>query len=412
MNPVYTVFVYIVWFLATFFMTTLLLMLLLTKNKLYETKKSKLKRKPLVSIVVPAYNEEGSIANTICSLKRVNYPKLEFIIVNDGSKDRTSSIVRKEISDDERFVFIDRKRNKGKAASLNEGIRKARGELIATIDADSEVEPEIINKVLPYFNSEKVGAVTVSVEVNKPKGFLHRIIDLEYVLGLSLFLKVLSIVNCIYVTPGPCSIYKASALRKIKGFDENNITEDFEIAFRLRKAGYRITNCIEAKVCTKVPPTFKQVYVQRRRWYTGTLQTIIKHRDMILNKKYGIFAYFLPLNYSLILLGLALFIYTTYLGFSNILENILYFRYTNFNFLDRLFDWQFDYLAYNDLSLFGILGFLTTIVVMLIGLKIARKSYKEKKWGMLGYPCLYFLYQIFWISAIINVIKGGKIKWK
>ena len=108
------------------------------------------------------------------------------------------------------------------------------------MDADTIVEPDAIKKSLPYFNEGDVGAVTVSVEVNRPKSFLHKIIDLEFILGLSLFLKVFSFFNCIFVTPGPFSIYRKDVLDKIGGFDVNNIVEDFEIVFRIRKAGYKI----------------------------------------------------------------------------------------------------------------------------------------------------------------------------
>ena len=145
------------------------------------------------------FNEEEKIADTIQSLKKVKHENIEFIIINDGSKDKTSEVVNNNIKGDQRFVFLNNKKNKGKAACLNEGINIATGEFIACMDADSIVQGDIFKKTLPYFDNDAVGAVTVSVELRKPKGLLHKIIDLEYIIGLSLFLKLFSLFNLLMV---------------------------------------------------------------------------------------------------------------------------------------------------------------------------------------------------------------------
>jgi len=413
MEPLFNALVYTVWFLATYFIVLFLLIMFTHKEKLYENRKLKpLQDSLMVSIVVPAYNEEETIAETISSLKNATYKNVEFIIVNDGSKDNTSKVIETAIKNDERFVFIDNEQNKGKAASLNEGIAHAKGQFVACMDADSTIEPGVVEKTLPYFDDGRVGAVTVSVEVKNPKRFIDRIIDIEFSLGLSLFLKVLSFFDCVLVTPGPFSIYRKSMLQEIGGFDLNNITEDLEIAYRIHKSKYKIKHCLEAKVQTIMPPTFKGIYIQRRRWYAGAIYTLIKHKEMLFKKRYGFFGYFIPLNYTLIGLGLLLFVYTDYLSLSKVLKNILYFQYTNFNFLERLFDWEFDILNFNTLSILGNVMFLATIIVMIIGIYFARKSFNDKKWGMVGYPFLFLLYQIFWLGAIVAVVKGKKVKWR
>lgn len=413
MEPLYNALVYVVWFLATYFIVLFMLIIFTHKDKLYENRKPKSgHNNPLVSIIVPAYNEEGKITDTILSLKNITYRNVEFVIVNDGSKDKTSEVVKAKINNDKRFIFIDNAQNKGKAAALNDGIRSARGEFVACMDADSTIEPGIIEKSLPYFNNKDVGAVTVSVEVKNPRRFLDRVIDLEYTLGLSLFLKVLSFFDCVIVTPGPFSIYRRSMLDEIGGFDVNNITEDLEIAYRIQKSRYKIKHCLEAKVQTVLPPTFKGVYIQRRRWYSGAIQTLVQHRKILFSNRYGLFGFFLPYNYILIGLGLLLFLYTDYLSISKTIENMLYLQYTNFDFLERLLEWEFDILNFNILDLLGNIMLVATVVVMIIGIYFTRKSYKKNKLGMIGYPFLFLLYQIFWLGAIIAVIKGKKIKWR
>jgi len=413
MEPLYNALVYVVWFLATYFIVLFMLIIFTYKDKLYENRKMNINQKnPMVSIVVPAYNEEGKIADTISSLKNATYKNVEFIIVNDGSNDKTAKVVKAKINNDKRFIFIDNHKNKGKAAALNDGIKIAKGEFVACMDADSTIEPSILEKSLPYFSDKSIGAVTVSVEVKNPKKFLDMVINIEYALGLSLFLKVLSFFDCIMVTPGPFSIYRKSMLEEIGGFDVNNVTEDLEIAYRIHKSRYKIRNCLEAKVQTILPSTFKGLYRQRRRWYSGAIQTLAQHRKMLFSRKYGLFGFFIPYNFLLIGSGLLLFLYAYYLGISKAIESLLYFQYTNFNFLERLLEWEFDLLKFNILDVLGTIMLIATITVMIVGINFARKGYKENRWGMVGYPFLFFLYQIFWLGAIFSVIKGKKVKWR
>lgn len=411
MNPLYNAVIYIAWFFSTYFVVFLVLVLLTHKERLRE-EKGILKRKPLVSIIAPAYNEGRVIADTIRSLRKITYPRVEFIIVNDGSTDDTSEMVRKNIKDDKRFIFIDRKENWKKPRSLNEGIARAKGEFVACMDSDSVVEPAVFEKTLPFFDSPGVGAVTISVEVREPKTFLQKIIEIEYVIGLSLFLKILSFFDCVNVTPGPFSIYRKKIFDEIGGFDPENITEDLEIAYRIHKAGYKIRNCFQAKVHTLTPNTFKGLYVQRKRWYSGAIQTILKHRDIHLSSSVGLFGLFVPFTFFLIASGLGVFYYSLYLAAKRIIESLWHFHYTGFNFFEHLLEFDLDILAVGRISLVGICAFVTGIALMAVGLRIAEKRFSERKLGMLGFPLMFFLYQLFWTSAIAAMARRRDIKWR
>lgn len=410
MNPIYSSLVYLMWFLATYYNIFLLLSLFVNRKSVFESKK-KASQGSLVSILVPAFNEERSIADTIRSLKKLSHKKVEFIILNDGSKDNTSSIVKKNIDGDKRFIFIDNQKNKGKAACLNQGIESANGEFVACMDADSIIEENILEKVIPYFHEREVGAVTVSVEVKEPKSFLDKIISIEFNLGLSLFLKILSFFDCVFVTPGPFSIYRKSSLERIGGFDIDNITEDHEIAFRLHKSNFKIKNCIEAKVFTKLPDNFKGTYIQRRRWYSGALQTMVQHKDVLFKKNFGLFGFFVPFNVIIVAFGLLLFSSTTYLGISKFFKELSYYRYTNFNFFEN-FSFSYNILDYSMSNLFGMCMFMMVIGIMFLSLWVLRKKYKNNILGMLGFPFMFFLYQIFWGGAILSFIRGKKVRWR
>jgi len=303
------------------------------------------------------------------------------------------------------------KHNQGKAAVLNEGIEMAKGTFVACIDADSVVEPDALQKIIPYFDDPQVGAVTASIQVRNPKNILHKIVAVEFSLGLSLFLKLFSFLDCVFVTPGPFSMYRKDMLFQIGKYDPDNITEDHEIAFRIHKHGYKIRSCMEAKCYTTLPNTFKGIYIQRRRWYAGSIQTIIKHRSMIFDKKYNFFAYYIPYHFFLIGLGLLTFVTSLYLIVKKFSDYFGYYSYTHFNFFDHL-KWNVDLLTYGQVNVVGLSMIVATIFLLVVGTYGARKRLRDNWLGSIGYLFLFFLYQIFWIGAIAAVLRNRKIKWK
>jgi cellulose synthase/poly-beta-1,6-N-acetylglucosamine synthase-like glycosyltransferase len=412
MNTGYIILVYAVWFLSTYFIIVFLLALFKNRNSLYNSPElDRNKKLPKVSIIISAYNEENKIADSIKSLKSIDYPKdlYEVVILNDGSKDKTSEVV-KRYADGKHVVFVDNKKNKGKAACLNQGISLAKGEFVACMDADSVVPKNILKKTIPYFDNHEIGAVTVSVEVKQPKNLLQKVIQLEYILGLSLFLKVFSSFNCIHVTPGPFSIYRKSVLEEIGCFDVNNITEDLEIAYRIHKSGHKIANCMTTCVRTITPHNFRLLYRQRRRWYSGALLTLWQHKSMLFRKKTGLFGYFIPFNYSLITCGLILFLFSLYLSLSNITRHLSFYSLTNYNFFSN-FLWEFDVLNISIFTFFGIFGIIGMIVLVAFGLSAAKNARKKKLSAYFGYFLLFFLYQFFWLSSFFLALFKRKIRW-
>lgn len=414
MNLAYSIFVAVVWFLSTYFMIVFMLLLLTKKKSLFTSPEHSIGELPIVSIIVPAYNEEKTIADSIASLRKVDYPvdKLDIIIINDGSKDRTSEAVRFCLKTDDPIRFIDNKVNKGKAACLNQGIQLSKGEFVATMDSDSEVAEDVFRKTIPYFKNRKVGAVTVSVEVKNPRNLLEKMVDIEYIVGLSLSLKALSFLNAVHVTPGPFSIYRKSMLDKIGYFDTENITEDLEIAYRIQKGGYVIENCTTTKVRTVIPSTMKGLYVQRKRWYTGGLMTLSKHRDIIFNSSYGMFGITVPYTFLLTMLGLGLFGYSIFLVIKNIVKSLSFYSLTDFNFFSHLFPLDIDPLMMSSLTFFGTISVMFTIVGAIACLKISGKAMREKMVGIMGFTFMFFFYQVFWASSIYNVLLGRKVRWR
>lgn len=409
----YTIFVYFVWLMAIYFNVTLLVILFSKKDELFESpeelKESEL---PKVSIIVPAYNEEEGIADCIESLRNIDYPQhlLEIIVINDGSTDNTSKIVNKLKGGNVRF--IDNKDNKGKANCLNEGIALATGELVACMDADSYVQPDILRKTAPYFKDKEVGATIVRVKVRNPKTLLEKVVEIEYILGLALSLKALSFLDSVHVTPGPFSIYRKSVMDEIGGFDPNNMTEDLEIAHRIQKSDHKIASCLSTYVDTTIPPTLKGLYKQRKRWYTGAIITLLQHRDMIFRRKFGMFGFFFPFNYALIFTGLAIFFSSTYIFFSKSFYNFKLYSLTNFNMLSGLSFSNIDFLKLNIFVFMAVSAIASIFILTYCGLRLTGTDLKTRKLPFISYWSIFFFYQIVWCVSLFSVIFRRDVKWR
>ena len=133
---------------------------------------------------------------------------------------------------------------------------------------------------------------------------------------------------------------------------------------------------------------------------------------MILNGKYGFFGYFVFFNYALITLGLGLFLFTTFLTVKNASQSLLYLQYTNFNFLEQLKYIELDFLSVSRTSILGLLAGFFTISVLIIGLYLTKTEWRKKKIGVVGYPALFFFYQLFWLVSFASILLGKKAKWR
>ena len=257
-----------------------------------EQKKKKLEHFPSFSAIVPAYNEEKSISATLQSLVNLDYPKdkIEIIVVNDGSKDRTKEKVEQFIAQyASHNIIILNQENQGKGKAMNKGLTIARGEFFACLDADSFVASNALQVMLPIFEEDQnIAAVCPLLKVKDPQSVLQKVQWYEYVVNM--FYKFLNAkLDCIHVTPGPFSVYKTQIIKNLGGYDENTITEDLEIAIRLQKYQYKIAQTFDTAVETIVPTTWKKLFRQRIRWYKGSVDNSLKYRKLIFNKKYGDF---------------------------------------------------------------------------------------------------------------------------
>lgn len=410
----------LIWFaylVALYFVVFWLLVLFEGKTK---EKPKKLKKFPLVTVVIPAYNEEKRIKKTLSSILRLDYPrkKLEFVVINDGSTDKTKGIVERIIKENKKFnIRLINQKNKGKGAALNKGLRQAKGEFFICLDADSFVKKDALKKILPYFKEKDVACVLPVLKVKKPKNFLQKMQWFEYIINM-FYKELMSRLNCVHVAPGPFSVYRTEILKRVGYFDENfNLTEDLEMALRLQSKHYKIIQLLEGEVSTIAPKTLKQLYKQRNRWYKGSIYNALRYRKMMLNKNYGDFGLIqMPL---IIISGILAIIIISALFYYNVwipMKGINNLRYIGFDLLTLIKNFTIDFHIL-DLNFTSI---LVAIIMLIISIYIFAKSHvhtKEKisRYGILSlgiYLLTYFvLLGVIWVGILTEMLIGRKQRW-
>ena len=274
-------------FFVSLYFEVFLLIHFLEKRSITKSEETRtLKTFPSITIIVPVYNEEHSVTKTIFSLLKLEYPKdrLKIILVNDGSTDSTARVIER-FRKNKRITLLE-KENGGKYTALNAGLARTTTELVGCLDADSFVPPDTLKKILPYFENDKIMAVTPAIKIHEPDSFIRHVQSNEYNLGIFMK-KCFSQLEAITVTPGPFSIFRKEVFTNLGTFKEAYNTEDLEIALRMQKNFYRIANAHTAVVYTVGPSSLRKLYRQRVRWIQGFLANSLEYRTFFFNRKYG-----------------------------------------------------------------------------------------------------------------------------
>jgi biofilm PGA synthesis N-glycosyltransferase PgaC len=248
-------------------------------------KKGKIERFPKMSIIIPAYNEEVTVASSIKSMLSLNYPDYEVIVVDDGSSDNTFNEASKY---SEKGVKVIRQENTGKPGAINTGIKNASGEVVITVDADSKLHPDALTWIARRFSrNPRLGAVAGNVKIDKPTGLLKTLQSLEYTTSINLIRKSQSVLHCVMIVPGAIAALKTKVLHEVGYFPSDTFAEDFDITMKVLKAGYHVEYESRAIAFTQAPESVEDFMKQRRRWYRGIPQVLSKYQGMYFNPKYG-----------------------------------------------------------------------------------------------------------------------------
>ncbi|MEK6885447.1 MAG: glycosyltransferase [Nanoarchaeota archaeon] len=366
-----------------------------------------------VSILIPAYNEENSIKDTIEHVMNLDYPKdkFEVIVLNDGSTDRTKEIVL-QCKQKYPSLKILNKPNSGKADSLNMGIKLSKGELIAVVDSDSFPSKESLARLTGYFDNPEMGAVTSFVKVrNEEVNYLTKIQSIEYII-MAWTRKLLDFVNGVFVTNGPLSLYKREYLIKVGGFDKNTVTEDIDITWNLLNSGYKTAMCLSANVTTVVPDKLKDYYHQRVRWGLGGIQAIAKYKKSFFrNGMFG--AFIIPFVSFSIIMSLFVLFYSFYISFKTFLQNFVVAKYS---ISSGVSIFNYDSINFYPSVLLFYLAFLFISSLIYYSYLISKLNYTKKIeiktfFNLLFYLLIYLsLYLFVWVPAVYRYIRKNN-RW-
>ena len=268
--------------IARYFLLLLFSMLNLYRNVKKESIYIPMAQQPLVSILVPCYNESKVIKASLESLIKQTYPKLEIIVIDDGSSDDTYLVAKNmEFHNGHNKLKAYTKKNAGKANALNFGIEQARGELFLAVDADSKLSPDAVDLMIEYFQDPKIAAVAGSVYVTNTDNLWTKLQALEYVQGLNLVRNGQAYFKLVNIIPGPIGMFRTSAVKAIGKYSDDTYAEDCDLTLRLIEAGHKIDYEIDAISYTEAPESLLDLLKQRYRWTRGILQSILKHKSKL-----------------------------------------------------------------------------------------------------------------------------------
>jgi cellulose synthase/poly-beta-1,6-N-acetylglucosamine synthase-like glycosyltransferase len=362
---------------------------------------------PMVSFVVPAYNEEKNIMRCLNSLFEcaVNFRgSSEIIVIDDGSTDNTYEMAWATINSKRRELAHIRAKvvrhtaNLGKAEALRTGVNKAMGEYVAIVDADTFWDSHGLTELVDYMHGTKTlaasGYIHPSDGVNERKLFAI-LQQLEYSQGLGILRRAEALGNAITVVPGPMGLYRSEVVRQLLNEKQTkSVTEDLELTLEMQKKKMKLGYDDDARSTTLAPTTLRWFWRQRLRWSIGWLHNQLEiHKDLLSNRSWLT----LLLWYSLVpgFFGAALELVA-------LLSTPFFFWFAP----DRVF-----FLL--NLGMFMLLVLIVGLVQQAIALKFAYSNYNHRQ--LLWYTPLYFVLRLINIFAkfatLVQYARGKKGTW-
>jgi cellulose synthase/poly-beta-1,6-N-acetylglucosamine synthase-like glycosyltransferase len=248
-----------------------------------------------VSVVVPAYDEEQTIRVAVETLLESDYPDLEVIVVDDGSRDDTAARIL-DLHEQGRIRLI-RQENAGKAAALNRGIAVATGEVVVYTDADSLFLRDTVAKMVRWFADPTIDAVCGNDMPLRARTGLQKLLAITTHIGTGYVRRALSVIGCLPIISGNLGAVRRRVLEEIGGF-RALWGEDLEITWRLHDRRKRIVFDPEPAVLADCPATFAALWKQRVRWMRSYLKAAALHRGLFFRRDAWPFSFYLAVNFA------------------------------------------------------------------------------------------------------------------
>lgn len=244
-----------------------------------------LKEFPKVSVVIAARNEEKDIANCIDSLLKMDYPDFEIMVINDGSTDNTEQILQKYVEEG-KIRLANKDKNQGKAVAINDVARSLNGDIFLILDADAEVIPNILTRMVPHFSRGRTAAVAGNPIVKNPRNFLGCMQYVEYISIIGMIRRTQRVWGRIMAMSGVVFAIRKDAFFDVGGFTPSAATEDIDITWKLQRRFWDIVFDSKAIALVKVPTTYYAFFKQRLRWSRGLMNVLHRYWNTLFCWKY------------------------------------------------------------------------------------------------------------------------------
>ena len=232
---------------------------------------------PLIAVLVPCYNEEENVEDTISALMELKYPNFEVIAINDGSKDKTGELLNRMAEFYPRLRVIHQLQNQGKAVGLNTAALLTHAEILVGIDGDARLDPHSLNWLVRHFDLPEVAAVTGNPRVRNRSTLLGRIQVGEFSSIVGLIKRAQRAVGLIFTVSGVITAFRRSALHEVGYWSPDKLTEDVDISWKLQLAGWEVRFEPRALCWILMPETLGGLWKQRLRWSTGGTQVLLDY---------------------------------------------------------------------------------------------------------------------------------------
>mgnify|MGYP001381084878 CR=1 FL=1 len=260
-------------------------------NKRRRTPKPDEERLPTVSILVPVKNEEKVVGRLLRVLVDMDYPeqKKEIIVIDDDSTDKTVEICRRYVERYPNLIrLVLKPTSNRKASALNYGLRYAKGEIVATFDADNVPEPDALMRAAEYFEDPSTAAVQGRIcSINADQNRLTKFISYEEAVRYEVYMRGKDSLGLFVDLAGTCQFIRRSVLERVGGWDEESLCEDMEMSFRLTENDCNIRYASEIRSWQENPANVTQLIRQRTRWYRGSMEVGLRYGRLVkkLNRK-------------------------------------------------------------------------------------------------------------------------------
>ncbi len=344
--------------------------------------------KPLVSVIIPAYNEGNVLVATVESFVRGLYKPIDITLVDDGSNDDTWKVMQ-DLAGKYENVHALQQENTGKSGALNYALSKVEGEVIICADADTVFAPDAVVNLVRHFEDEKVAAVAGVVRVGNIHKLITRWQALDYTVSIWLDRNAQALLGSIMVVPGACGAWRRTAVLEAGGFSNRTLAEDCDMTLEMHRLGYQVHQENAAYSSTEAPQDIRSLQKQRFRWTFGMIQALWSHKYMLFRTRYGALGWFyMPITFFTTLFPLVFWPLLWLLTIENIVTG-------NFRVI----------------LLFFALSFVVQGLVGLIGLLSAR----EKLSLLFALPFKYFVFApiraYILLKTLSTIVKGSLVGW-